>query len=75
MVLKKKYIHRNQEKGQAVSQLTLDDDFNISDHKPDVVKVIQDKGEIRLEEVRVSDGHVWVKGTLEFAILYKSDQS
>ena len=69
MVLKKKSIHRNQEKGQAVSQRTLDDDFNISDHKPDVVKVIQDKGEIRLEEVRVSDGHGWVKGTLEFAIL------
>ena len=75
MVLKKKYIHRNQEKGHAVSQLTLDDDFNISDYKPDMVKVIQDKGEIRVDEVRVSDGHVWVKGTLEFAVLYKSDQS
>lgn len=75
MVLKKRYIHRNQTKGQAVSQLTLDDDFNISDHKPDMVKVIQSKGEIRTEEIRVSEGHVWVKGMLEFAVLYKSDQS
>lgn len=75
MVLKKKYIHRNQEKGQAVSQITLDDDFNIPDNKPDMVKVIQDKGEIKLDEIKVSDGHIWIKGMLEFSVLYKSDQS
>lgn len=75
MTLKKKYIHRNHEKGQAMSQITLDDDFNISDNKPDMVKVIQDKGEIKLDEVKVNEGHIWVKGTLEFCVLYKSDQS
>lgn len=75
MVLKKKYMHKNWEKGQAESQITVDDDFNISDNKPDVVKVIQDKGEIKIEEIKAGSGHIFVKGLLEFQILYKSDQS
>ena len=75
MVLKKKYIHENWKKGQAESQITVDDDFNISDNKPDVVKVIQEKGNIKIEEIKTGTGHIFVKGLLEFQILYKSDQS
>ena len=75
MVLKKKYILENWKKGQAVSLITVDDDFNISDNKPDVVKVIQEKGNIKIEEIKTGTGHIFVKGLLEFQILYKSDQS
>ena len=75
MVLKKKYIHESWKKGQAESQITVDDDFNISDNKPDVVKVIQEKGDIKIEEIKTGTGHIMVKGLLEFRILYKSDQS
>lgn len=75
MVLKKKYIHKNWEKGQAESQITVDDDFNVSDNKPDVVKVIQEKGEIKIEEMKAGTGHIFVKGLLQFQILYQSDQS
>ena len=37
----------NREKGRAQSQITLDDDFNVPDSKPDVIRLIQDKGEIK----------------------------
>lgn len=75
MELKKQSIHMNYEKGRAVSQITLDDDFNLPDYKPDIVRIMKTKGEIHFEEVRVSEGHLQVKGTLDFVILYRSDQS
>lgn len=74
MELTKRYIHMNREKGKAASQLTLDDDFNVPDSKPDVVRLIQDKGEIKIEEVNLTSGHIWMKGTLKFQLLYRSDQ-
>lgn len=74
MELKKVKIHRNQEKGSAVSQITLDDDYNVPDYRPDIVKVLKEKGELRFDEVKAGNGAVWVKGSLIFRILYRSDQ-
>lgn len=73
MELTKRFIHMNREKGKALSQITLDDDFNVPDSKPDVLKLIQDKGEIKIEETSVSPGHIWIKGMLKFQLLYRSD--
>ena len=33
MELKKKYIHMSHEKGRAISQITLDDDYNVPESK------------------------------------------
>ncbi len=74
MELKKTYIHMNHEKGRALSQMTLDDDYNLPDYKPDIMRVMKEKGEVQFEEVKVSDGHIYVKGALHFRILYRSDQ-
>lgn len=74
MELKKAYIHMNYEKGRALSQITLDDDYNLPDYKPDIVKVMKDKGEVSFDEAKISDGHLHVKGALQFVILYRSDQ-
>ncbi len=67
-------IHRKQEKGTAVSQITLDDDYNVPDYRPDIVKVLKEKGELRFDEVKAGSGAVWVKGSLIFRVLYRSDQ-
>ena len=40
MDLAKKYVHMNREKGKAVTQVTLDDDFNVPDMKPDLIRII-----------------------------------
>lgn len=74
MDLIKKYIHMNREKGKAVTQITLDDDFNVPDNKPDLIRMILDKGEISLDETTITQDHVWLKGVLRFSLLYRSDQ-
>ena len=71
--LTKKYIHQDCQKGRAFSQITLDDDFNVPDSKPDVIRLIQERGEIKLEETTLTAGHIWLKGVLRFQILYRSD--
>lgn len=66
MELENKKLHGNQEVGRAFSQITLDDDYNLPDYKPDLTKVIRERGTIRFEETHVSSGHVWLKGVLSF---------
>lgn len=75
MELQKVKIHRKQETKSAVSQITLDDDYNVPDYRPDIVKVLKEKGELRFDEVKAASGAVWVKGSLIFRVLYRSEQS
>lgn len=72
--LEKVKIHRKQKTGSAVSQITLDDDYNVPDYRPDLVKVLKEKGELRFDEVKAGSGAVWVKGSLSFLVLYRSEQ-
>ena len=73
MELTKQYIHMNREKGKASTQLALDDDFNVPDNKPDVLRMIQDKAQIKILETNITQGHVWIKGIVQFWLLYRSD--
>ncbi len=73
MELERRILHKNKEIGRAFSQITLDDDYNLPDFKPDLTKVIREKGEIHFDEVHVNNGHVWFKGMLAFDILYRTD--
>ena len=73
MELQKVKIHRKQENGSAVSQITLDDDYNVPDYRPDIMKVLKEKGELRFDEVKAGSGAVWVKGSLLFSVLYRSE--
>lgn len=75
MELEKVRIHRMCELGTAVSQITLDDDYNLPDYRPDIIKVLKEKGELRFDEVKAGNGAVWVKGSLVFRILYRSEQT
>lgn len=70
MDLIKKNIHMNRLKGRAVSQLTLNDDFNVPDSKPDIGTIIQQKGKVNIDEVHTSDGSVRLKGNFYFTVLY-----
>lgn len=73
MELEKKNLHGNREVGRAFSQITLDDDYNLPDYKPDLTKVIRERGTIHFEETHISSGHIWMKGVLQFSILYRTD--
>ena len=73
MELVKRNIHMESQKCMASIQTTLEKDSNISDSKPDAVKLIMDKGNVVIEEIRVTDDHAGVKGKLQFHILYLAE--
>lgn len=73
MELVKKNIHMDRIKGQAATQITLEDDINISDSKPDASKLIYDRGNVTLEEIKVTEDHVTVKGRLKFTVMYLTE--
>jgi len=75
MEILKKHIRTNQIKGKAAIQVTLDDDFNVPDVKPDIDKIIEETGEIKIEEIKAVNDKVLVRGKLEFAVLYISSYS
>lgn len=72
MEILKKRIRTNQFKGRTFTQVTLDDDFNVPDVRPDIDKIIEENGDIKITEIRVMEGKVCIHGKLEFAVLYVS---
>lgn len=44
MELVRRTIRMTRQKGKAVSQMTLDDDYNIPETMPDVGMIVQEKG-------------------------------
>lgn len=71
MELIKKNIHMNRQKGNAVSQITLDDDFIVPDTMDDVSQVLLDNGDIQIESTKIQGEKIIVKGKLSFRVLYR----
>lgn len=74
MELIKKNIHMNKLRCKSNLQLILDDDFNVSDTKPDIDYIITSQGEVKINEIRAMNGKLMVKGVLAFNVLYLSEQ-
>lgn len=74
MELIKKNIHMNKLKCKSDLQITLDDDFNVPDVKPDIYKIIKEQGEVRIHDLKISNGKILVQGVLAFNVLYLSDE-
>ena len=68
----RRQVHVICEKGRAVTQITLDDDYNLAEYKPDILKIIEDKGQVRMEEIKVEPDLVRLRGALHFEVLYRS---
>jgi hypothetical protein len=71
MELVKKNIHMNRWKGNATSQITLDDDLIVPDTMDDMDQIILDSGEITIESVKNQAERVVVRGKLDFHVLYR----
>ena len=63
------------EKSRAKSQVTFDEDFNVPDAKQDVGRLIQHKGRIIMEDVRLADGKGILRGDLQVDVLYVGEES
>lgn len=75
MEIKMQNIHMNKVKCRESLRLTVDDDVNVPDNKPDVQAIIWKKGNVRLNEKRLSGGRLYVKGVLAYHVLYLSEDA
>ncbi|MDR2888517.1 MAG: DUF3794 domain-containing protein [Lachnospiraceae bacterium] len=73
MELVKKNIHMDRLKSKASTQITLEDDINISDSRPDAFQLILDRGNVGIDELKVTTDHVTVKGKLQFTVAYMTE--
>ena len=73
MELIKRNIHMDRALKRAANRFTLEEDFNIPDVKADVAKLIYDKAEVKVEEVKLSGEYAVVRGSLQFSVLYQGD--
>ena len=71
--LKKEDVQVLRKKSEATTQVTFDVDYNVPDVKPDIGRMIQNKGKISVDEVRLNDGHAFLKGNLHVDLLYVED--
>ena len=73
MELVKNNIHMNRQKGTAVSQITLDDDFIVPDTMDDVSSVLLGSGDIQIESSKIQGDKVLIRGKLMFCVLYRRE--
>lgn len=74
MNLSKTYIRVPMYKNSASVQMTLDNDFNVPDTKPDIERLIQEKGTLHIRDVKPSKDKCLIRGELVFGVLYMGDE-
>lgn len=74
MELVKKKIHMDRIANKAGTQMVLEEDVNISDNRPDAAQLIAVRGEVVMDEIRVNDDRVGLKGRLQVQMLYLTDE-
>lgn len=70
MELLKKEMQASVIKAVKHVQITLDKDMNVPDSKPDMERIIGNRGEIRLNEIEIMNDKIRVRGTLHYKGLY-----
>lgn len=70
MELERRYAALNRRRGKAVSQITLEEDLNVPDQKPDIFRIVHKQGEFRPDEIKGEAGKVKVRGIFMYRILY-----
>lgn len=68
-----KNIHMCRQAKRAGTQITLDEDLNVPDIRPDVETIIQSREHVVLEQVRAEKGKLFADGYMEVQILYMDD--
>ena len=74
MELVKKKIHMDRVASKAGTQMVLEEDVNISDNRPDASHLIAVKGDVIMDEIRVGDDRVNLKGRLQVQMLYLTEE-
>ncbi len=75
MELIKKNIHMEKRLDLASTQISLEEDQNISDQKPDAFRIVCKKANVKISETKVQDESVLIKGVLAYQVLYLTDEA
>ena len=73
MELMKNQIRLLRREKEIMNQFALEEDYNVPDQKPDMGRVIQYDGNVKIEEVKTSDAKVYITGVLVCKVLYAVD--
>ena len=74
MELLKQYVRRNGTEKEGQLQITMEEDVNLPEMKPDVNTICLEKGSVLIEEVQPMADAVAVRGKLTFSVLYHTQE-
>jgi len=74
MDLVKKNIHMDRVKCSTMMQVSLDEDMNLPENKPDCSMICFSGGKVELEDVKPMMDEIRVSGYLQFALLYRTEE-
>ena len=60
MELEKYIVHNSVVKNIVETQISFDQDFNVPDSKPDIERIINKRGTVQVDSVRINDGKAQV---------------
>ena len=66
MELKKKKIYMSRQEAEAATQITLDEDRNVPDQKPDMETIVLEKADVTLSDTRLREERQAKKDYLRF---------
>ena len=75
MELVQKNIHFNRMTKEARNQITLEEDINIPDIKEDIEEILFTKPQVVIEDIKAGEQKIYIRGKLQFSILYKSEET
>lgn len=73
MELIKQKVHMNHCNSRKEVTTTIDTDYNVPDIKPDARSIMQEKGNVVIEEMHLRDGELEIRGALHFTVLYAGE--
>mgnify|MGYP004678510965 FL=1 len=74
MKVEKKAVRSGILKLEKNVQITLDEDMNVPDTRPDVEKIIESRGEVHIDEIEVLTDRLRLRGSFLVQILYLSTE-
>ncbi|MDY2594184.1 MAG: DUF3794 domain-containing protein, partial [Oliverpabstia sp.] len=72
MKIEKKAVQSGMLKLEKNVQITIDEDMNVPDTRPDVEKIVESRGEVHIDETEVMADKIRIRGTFLVQILYMS---
>lgn len=74
MKIEKKTVQSSVLKSDKNVQITIDQDMNVPDTKPDVEKIVDSRGEVHVDEIEVLTDRLRIRGVFLVQILYISTE-